>query len=306
MYNKTQKVQVLLSTYNGEKYLNDLIASLLNQDYPNLNILIRDDGSTDKTLDILYKYKNIENITLLVGENIGVVNSFFELLKQSDHEADFIAFCDQDDIWLIDKVSRAVKKLNEKNTDKSLMYCSKLTLVDDSLQFLKETISPRKGPAFENSLVQNIATGCTILINKVAREIILLELPKKAIMHDWWIYQVVSAVGEVIYDDESRILYRQHASNVIGAQSTLFGKWKTRISRYLNNKDRYILRNQVMEIDRIFKNNLSIDKRKTIELFINRPSDLKSRLNYVITTKLFRQDIIDDLIFKILILLNRI
>lgn len=300
------KVQVLLSTYNGEKYLKELITSLLNQDYPNLNILIRDDGSMDNTVNILNGFRNTENVTLILGKNLGVVDSFFELIKQSDSEATFLAFCDQDDVWLSDKVSRAVDTLSLKDIKVPLMYCSNLTIVDENLQVLKETLLTRIVPAFENSLVQNIATGCTILINNVARNLILIELPQKAIMHDWWIYQIISAVGEVVFDNQSKILYRQHSSNVVGAEATLYGKWRTRLARFLKNKDRSLLRNQAKELDRIIGNIINTDKRKTLKSFIDRPTRLYSRISYAYSTELFRQDTIDDLIFKILIVLKMI
>ena len=112
---ESEKVQILLSTYNGEKYLEELIISLLDQEYSNLSILIRDDGSVDRTVEILKKYENNNNISIIFGENLGVVDSFFELIKNADAEAEFVAFCDQDDLWEQSKIFRAVNILHFAN-----------------------------------------------------------------------------------------------------------------------------------------------------------------------------------------------
>ena len=116
------RVQVLLSTYNGQKYLKELMDSVLNQDFPNLEILVRDDGSTDKTLHILEKYSGLKNVQILQGKNIGVVRSFFALLEASPPDAEYIAFCDQDDVWKEDKVSRAVGILEKHGDNTPIMY----------------------------------------------------------------------------------------------------------------------------------------------------------------------------------------
>ena len=147
------KVQVLLSTYNGEKYLKEQLDSLLAQDYPNIDILIRDDGSKDSTKQILTGYENHKNIRVIYGSNIGITASFLELLKISDPEAEFLAFCDQDDVWLKDKISRAVAALQKHPSDIPLMYCSRLTIVDESLRIIGYSKLPRKGLSFNNAPV---------------------------------------------------------------------------------------------------------------------------------------------------------
>ena len=107
-----KKVQILMSTYNGEKYVNEQIDSLLQQDHTNLEILIRDDGSKDSTVSILEEYhKENPNIKLIIDKNKGVISSFFELAMKASEEADYFAFCDQDDYWKPQKISRAVNLL---------------------------------------------------------------------------------------------------------------------------------------------------------------------------------------------------
>ncbi|WP_234973117.1 glycosyltransferase [Paenibacillus vortex] len=107
------KVQVLLSAYNGDQYISEQIQSILNQTHPSISILIRDDGSTDLTVDVLEQLMRIHpnNIKLIKGTNVGVVSSFFELLRAADAEADYYCFCDQDDVWLDHKVEGAITSL---------------------------------------------------------------------------------------------------------------------------------------------------------------------------------------------------
>ena len=303
---QSKQVQILLSTYNGEKYLEELIVSLLDQDYTNFSILIRDDGSTDRTLEILKKYEKHDNISIIYGENIGVIKSFFELLKKSDSEAEYIAFCDQDDIWERNKVLSAVNMLTEFKNDIPLMYCSRLKIVNESLKLLEYSSIPKKGAKFQNSLVENIATGCTVIINKRTREQILKTLPQNIIMHDWWIYQVVSGIGKVIYDNESHILYRQHSTNVVGSEVNIFKKWKNRIIRFYKNGNKNLIRGQAIELKRIFGNDLSYENQQLLDSFINKPMRFLRRLRYAFSTKLYRQKKIDDLIFRILIAINKI
>ena len=128
------KVQVLMSTYNGERFLREQMESLLQQTYENLEILIRDDGSKDGTCEILKEYgERYSNIKVYYESNVGVIKSFFELLKKS--EAAYIAFCDQDDVWLAEKIERAVEIL--KNQQAPALYCSNKILTDESLTSLK-------------------------------------------------------------------------------------------------------------------------------------------------------------------------
>jgi glycosyltransferase involved in cell wall biosynthesis len=255
------RVQVLLSTYNGQKYLKELMDSVLNQDVPDLEVLVRDDGSTDETLRILEKYSGLKNVQILPGKNLGVVRSFFTLLEISSPDAEYIAFCDQDDVWKEDKVSRAISILEKHGNNVPAMYCSRLTLADENLKILGFSRIPGQELAFGNALVQNVATGCTIIINNAARQLILKKLPSAAMIHDWWIYQVVSAFGKVIYDVESRILYRQHSANVIGEKSGLLAKWIKRVGRFLKYVRTPFVTTQAKEFSKIYGESLPVDKK---------------------------------------------
>lgn len=298
-------VQVLLSTYDGQKYLEELMNSVLNQDFPDLEILVRDDGSTDETARILEKYSGLENVQILYGDNLGVVGSFFALLEASSPDAEYIAFCDQDDVWEKDKVSRAIGII-KKYVDTPAMYCSRVTLVDENLKMLGFSQIPRREPAFGNALVQNVATGCTIVINNAARQILSKKLPSAAVIHDWWIYLVVSAFGKVIYDFESRILYRQHSANTIGEKSGLAAKWLKRAGRFLKYGRIPFVTKQAVEFSMIYGESLPADKKIILERFINERSTFMGRWRYCLRGETYRHSKLDDLIFRVLIILNRI
>lgn len=301
-----KKVQVLLSSYNGEKYIDEQIRSLLDQDYPDLHILIRDDGSRDRTLESLEKYKTLPNIKVIQGENVGVINSFFNLLQQSDEDAEYFAFCDQDDVWLKDKVVRAVELLNREDPNIPLMYCSRLKIVDENLNYLRLSNVCNRKASFANALIQNIAVGCTMVINKKSKSLICKEFPKEVRMHDFWIYQVVSGTGKVIFDHEPRILYRQHSSNVVGAKIGIWKKWRNRIIRYLDIENRNMIGSQARELQRIFYNHLTRENQRILSSFLSVPRSFLKRLFFVIRLGIYRQSPIDTIIFKILIIFRKI
>ena len=301
-----KKIQVLISTYNGEKYLKELMDSVLNQDIKQLTLIIRDDGSNDNTLKILSRYSSKKYIKIFFEKNIGIIQSFFKLLKISSPNSDYYAFCDQDDIWMKDKLSRAINKLNEFSEEIPLMYCSRTILANDKLNIIRYSKIPRKPPSFSNALVENIATGCTIVINNSARKLILKQIPSSALMHDWWIYLTVSAFGKVIYDIEPKILYRQHFSNTIGVETNFIRKWNKRIKRFVKRNKKFPITQQVKEFRKIYGIFLPKDKKRKLNKFINSRKTLMSRVFYAFTGEVYRQSLVDDLILRILIIFNRI
>lgn len=181
------RVQVLLSTYNGGKYLQAQIDSLLQQTYADSHILVRDDGSKDSTHQILQQYES-EHLTWYAGDNVGVIRSFMDLLRQ-ESDAQFYAFCDQDDVWKADKIERAVTLLDTKSAQTPLLYFTHTELVNHQLQPYHK-IQPiiEKQVGFGNALVQNIVTGCTAVLNRAGRDLLLQSNPNwdNVRMHDWW------------------------------------------------------------------------------------------------------------------------
>lgn len=223
MQSKAPHICILLSTYNGAQYLPALLDSVLQQDYTNFSLHIRDDGSCDATTAILQEYAARQpHITVSLGANLGVVQSFITLLQQCAVPDAFYAFCDQDDIWLPDKLSAAMHYLQQSPTPSSALYCSRLLYTDAQLQPLGLSQIPHYF-GFANALVENAAIGCTMVFGAAIRAKICRADAQQMMMHDWWAYLVASAFGQVYYDPTPHIQYRQHAANVVG--------WDKRFSR---------------------------------------------------------------------------
>jgi glycosyltransferase involved in cell wall biosynthesis len=304
---------VLLSTYNGENYLEEQLDSVLTQDEVQIDILIRDDGSVDSTLDIIQRYQSrySGSIYLYRGDNLGAKGSFFELIKYASEmriDYNYFSFCDQDDVWKRNKLFQAISLLNENgcgNTEEPLMYCSVTQMVDEGLSFLTTWPDvPRKPLTMYNAMVENVAVGCTTVINRSALDLIANHLPlsqDNVIMHDWWIYLCVSTFGKVVFDKEPSILYRQHNNNVLGGQTgSLIEKLRKRIHRYTQGKNHYIRRNQAREFVLCFNSLLDKKKREDIQLFMGTAErNWIYRMNYSIRLPFYRQSRMDNVILKL-------
>ncbi|WP_462410943.1 glycosyltransferase family 2 protein [Neobacillus sp. Marseille-QA0830] len=302
-----KKVQILLSTYNGQKFIAQQLDSLLQQEYKNIEILVRDDGSKDNTVDILESYAaKYPAIKVIKGKNIGVISSFFELALNASESAEYFAFCDQDDFWKPQKVSRAVDLLEKEEVNIPLLYFSRLDIVNGELQFLKHSQIPPRGYSFENALIQNIATGCTIVFNNAMLQLFKKNVPAvdRVTMHDAWFYLLAAAFGKIVYDQESHLLYRQHSSNALGMADN---KIKSAIVRYKafqkTGKEKPFTK-QAEEFYRLYKNELSDHQRELIEDFLYKRDSFLKRIIYSLNTPLFRQNKRDTVIFKLLYSLN--
>lgn len=301
------RVVVLMSTYNGEMFLREQLQSLLDQDYSNIEILIRDDGSTDATCKLLDEYARLKGIRVFHGNNLGAMKSFFELLRIADDKADYFAFCDQDDVWFKNKISRALSTLTtHAPRDCPAMYCSRYTMTDASLRVLGSSPIARRKPRFANALVENVATGCTIVMNHAARDLICKTLPGASIMHDWWIYQVVSGLGAVFYDPLPTLFYRQHGRNTVGAEIAFIAKWTKRLRRFRAQRSQLFLTSQAQELRRIFGDRLSSEDRRVLDNFLLSRPNLVSRLGYISRSEVFRQSWLDDCILKLLLLAGKV
>lgn len=225
-------VLVLMSCYNGEKYLPQQLESLKAQEDVKMSCIIRDDGSSDGTVEYLTEYcKENKEFSLITGENTGVIRSFNLLLEEAlKTDCKWFAFSDQDDVWLPNKLKRAVELLSERETSekKPLVYCSNLELVDADLNHIGYMRQP--GLKFDKytSVVQNCATGCTIVFNRSALEKYMEGIDADMEMHDYWMFLIGVFFGRVVYDNKAGILYRQHGNNVIGAKNQ-------NISGFVNN-----------------------------------------------------------------------
>lgn len=211
-------ITILLATYNGAPFLQPLLASLLGQTGVHWRLAWRDDGSSDRSAAILQDFTAHEapGRCKQVAEppgRLGVGRSFHVLAQ---HAGGAVAFCDQDDVWLPHKLARAGAAL--ATLPGAALYCARQVLTDEALRPIGTSPRLRRRPDFPMALTQNIATGCTIVLNPAAADLLRAAPPPPGALHDWWcLLLVTGAGGQVITDDEAVVLYRQHASNTVGA-----------------------------------------------------------------------------------------
>lgn len=293
------KIVVLMSTYNGEKYLPEQLESILDQLPNDGEVLIRDDGSSDSTLSILERVAD-PRVKIMAGENVGFCRSFFALIDAAPAEADLLFFSDQDDVWLPDKVERVVKAIGEMS-ETPAVYCGRTRLVDTELRPLGLSPTYSRGPSFECALAENIVTGCASAFNARARSLIArhgnLDLVQ---FHDWWAYLVISAFGNIVVDDIPTVLYRQHGNNVIG-----MGRgWRRAFSvlRFLIKQDWVqIMFSQAENFQRTHGSQLSERQRRYVNRYFNR-ADRLCVLRLIFAPRRFRQTLIDDILLRFLVL----
>jgi glycosyltransferase involved in cell wall biosynthesis len=217
-------ISILLCTYNGEKYLNEQLESFVAQAGVEWQLFVSDDGSKDTTWEILKQFQRRfpQRVMLFQGPRQGFVANYFSLLARPEITADYYALADQDDVWLPEKLSKAVAHLSGE----LVLYCSRTQAVDDALKPL--TLSPlfKRRISFQNALVQSLAGANTMVFNQAALDLCRKAgLSHKVVSHDWWLYMLITgAGGRMIYDAESTLLYRQHAGNVIGANQSFRAK----------------------------------------------------------------------------------
>lgn len=234
------KVLVLMSTYNGERYLNVQIDSILKQEGVDVSILVRDDGSKDGTISLLRDYcKRFNNIEIIEGANCGAIWSFYKLMEYArDHYSNikYFAFSDQDDFWYADKLSRAISK-NVNDSD-VYFYHSCYDIVDNELNLIHKTSSSNTLGSIGEALIANHSIGCSevftySILEKSARICdYILDNPKYYPYHDLWVYLVaISVKANVYFDEYCSLKYRQHSNNVIGIRKS---RWATLKLQFFN------------------------------------------------------------------------
>jgi len=293
---------VLLSTYNGSQYLEEQLNSLLLQDYQGFDIIIRDDGSSDGTIDLLKKYSEM-GIKVTYGNNIGYVKSFFRLLKDNIKKYDYFAFCDQDDYWYKNKISKAIGALKREKNDTPVLYFSSYEIVDENLNLIGYPYKP-KLLSFVNALVENVVPGCSCVFNKAAGMIVLKHLPEQGVrFHDWWLFLTISALGKVIYDPVILFKYRQHGKNTIGTTCGIIDNIMKKIkNRLKGNKTIPSLIFQARLFYDSYHTELSNENKKVVLSFINTEKCINERLRWFFSKTRKRQSITSDIFLRIAIL----
>ncbi|APB98152.1 glycosyltransferase family 2 protein [Polynucleobacter asymbioticus] len=223
-------VAILMCTYNGQAFLDAQLQSIAHQTHSNWSLWISDDGSSDQTIALIKAFSQQigeHRVHLLDGPKMGFAQNFISLLGRAQIEADFVAFADQDDLWLNNKLAQALYHLESYDAQATL-YVGPTIYIDEQNQYLGDSIIFTKQPSFANALVQSIGGGNTMVLNHKALALVRSHLPTTLVIsHDWWLYQITTALGAaVIYDPVATVQYRQHQDNLMGMNTSLAQKWR--------------------------------------------------------------------------------
>ena len=298
------KLIVLMSTYNGEKYLKDQLNSLVTQELLPDQILIRDDGSSDSTLEILKYYSDsYKFIKYYQGENLGPAKSFMELIKTCD-EADYYALCDQDDVWFKDKLKVAYETVEAiRPSDRPILYCSRFTLADEKLNELDSNISKLYSYTdYAHSLLFQTAPGCTFFFNQAARvEINKYDMNKEyCIIHDSIIHKVCAMLGKVILDETSHMYYRQHGNNQIGLSANEKKNNLVRIKRFFTGKLKHYRKDTAISLLNVYGDIMSEENKELTNIVAHYDED-RQLAKKLISMDCFKTHSINDFYFKLLV-----
>lgn len=286
-------ISILMATYNGESYLREQLDSIARQTYPIWRLIISDDGSQDGTLAIIRDYQKkwgAHRLQLRQGPSQGYSLNFLSMACDESILADLYAFSDQDDVWMPDKLQRAVDYfVHHQGSALPRAYGSRTQIVDASLKIQGLSPAFRLPSSFRNALVQNIAGGNTQVFNHAAKQLLETAGPQKVVSHDWWLYQLVNAAGGIFYFDATpSLLYRQHAQSLIGSNASLIARLM-RLRQVMNgrfkewNTQNYRALCNVQEL-------FTKDNREILEIFGHfRGARLKDRIRLLEVCGLYRQ-----------------
>jgi glycosyltransferase involved in cell wall biosynthesis len=295
------KVVVLMSTWQGERFVEEQLRSILDQLPAHGRIIVRDDGSTDGGVATMHAIGD-PRLAVVAGSNIGFAHSFLTLLDLAPDDADVVMFSDQDDFWLPGKIARAVERLAPFGAEPAL-YCSRLQLVDTELRPLGLSSAWKRPPSFRNALTENIAVGCTCAMNRpgllLARR---YGRPELVHFHDWWLYLTISAFGHTVYDPEPTILYRQHGTNSLGAGSGL--RRYLVMLRYLRKKNWiHSMFSQIENFRREHGARLKPEQLRLLDAYFDARSP-RAVARLLLAPVRFRQKLLDDVLLRVLVLAN--
>ncbi|WP_342216038.1 glycosyltransferase family 2 protein [Pseudomonas sp. TH49] len=303
-------VAILMCTYNGASFLAEQLDSLERQTYRNWKLYVSDDGSQDETLTILQAFRvkmGAERVHIAAGPKRGFVANFLSLACRADIDADFFAWSDQDDIWRDFKLQKALESLQGIPGDVPALYCGRTELIGESGHSFGYSPRFNLPPSFSNALVQSIGGGNTMVFNRATQKLLLeagydLDVP----CHDWWAYLLVSgAGGEVHYDPEPTLLYRQHDENLIGGNSG----WSARLKRIpLIYQGRFSKWNdQIIKALEAMHHRLSPEHQVTLDRFKKaRKQKLFSRILGFQRAGIYRQTLLGNLGLILVVLLKKI
>jgi hypothetical protein len=292
------QVAILMCTKNGAAFIGEQLRSIADQTHGNWTLIVSDDGSTDATVQKLQQFADShrQKVTTRHGPCKGVCANFLSLANDPTIDADYFAFSDQDDVWRRDKLWRALAWLTAIPAGVPAMYCGRTELmtVDGHPRGLSPLLS--RPPTFQNALVQSLAGGNTMVFNRAAKKMLEEAATVDVVLHDWWVYQLVSAAAGMIYYDPTPMLkYRQHADNVVGSKTD----WQARLVRLrpaLSGRFRDWNSKNIAALRKLPAHLMTPRSRATLELFIKaRNAPFLQRLYLLKQSGVYRQSLFDNL-----------
>lgn len=297
-------VQILLSTYNGESYLKEQLESILalERSVP-YSVLIRDDGSTDGTKQILEEYRVKYGFQIAYGRNWGTTKSYEWLIRNSDPNCDYFAFSDQDDVWLPNKLTIAVIHLAQIEPQTPALFASRTCITDQNLHPIGISALPSRGISFYNAMVQNILPGHTQVFNRSLRILLAERGVSGAHVIDWWMYLVASSLGQITFSDTVSVLHRQHTNNSIGYRVGFLNSLQRRLT-YLTHGKAPAISSQLCAFWGQYGDLLPSSYRDEVWMYLEGLSSFSSRRKYLHRSNVFRQKKAEDIVFRLLYLLG--
>ena len=294
---RQSSVAVVMSTYNGAAHVVEQLESILSQDYPNVRVVVRDDGSKDDTVSVLEPYEREGAITLVRGENKGVVGSFIELIQLVADQVDYVSLCDQDDVWHPDKVSRAVEVLEARDQTLPQLYCSEYVFCDADMHPTGRSRLNVRGVGFATMLYENRVSGNTTVINRTLARLVAQAGPEGVYCHDWWLGLVACALGELTFDDFASLDYRRTGQNVSPTGSGGLSLLRYRLRTFFEKGQLSLVTTQLRQLREDFGPQMNPDRLRLLGRFLD-----GGRLSKAFSPIRLRQLTRDELALRVLFL----
>lgn len=310
MMDQMPTVAVLMSTYNGEKYLRGQLDSIFNQESVQVKLFVRDDGSIDNTVGILKQYAQKFPVEIVLdGENVRPGESFMRLVYTYAYAPGikYYAFADQDDIWFPEKLSVAIAVIEESDVDIPTLYgANQYIYIDGENKGVRH-----KGPQrvdLISHMTKNTIAGCTFVFNKALAQLVAgAERPDHRILkyrlHDAWMMLVAITCGRAIYDETPHMLYRIHSGNVVGIRNSSLSDKISRFGRLLMNDSSNIRMVTAKELIRLYQP-MNEECKRTLQLYANYKDSGKDRKALLLNKEIIAECQENPFVFRIKILLG--
>lgn len=294
-------VAVAMSTYNGMPYIKEQLASLRAQEGVETRVYVRDDGSTDGTVEYLRERDAAGELTLIEGKNLGVVGSFIDAIAHVPEDIPYIALCDQDDVWHANKLSRALEVLQEGRQDIPRLYCSEYMFCDEDMNPTGRSHLNLIGVGFETLLYETKVSGNTAVFNRCLADLAVRAGAKDVFGHDWWLGLLAASMGELYFDDFVSLDYRRLNASVSPTGGSFLTILKFRIKAFVKGDQLSRITAQLKRFYEVFGDRLDPQKKALVERFV-----YGNRLQKAFAPVRLRQIGTEELALRLLFLMGKL